>query len=447
MNARELAESVGVVSACEALEIPRATYYRARARSRVSASSTTGSVGESSKRRSPRALSDEERRELISLLDSERFVDKAPPTIFAELLDEDRYLCSVRTMYRLLAARGELRERRRQLRHPEYAKPELLATRPNEVWSWDITKLRGPRKWTYYYLYVILDIFSRYAVGWLLADRESAELAKRLIRETVAKQEVDPLELTIHSDRGPSMGSKLVAQLLADLGVTKSHSRPQVSDDNPYSEAQFKTLKYRPEFPTCFGSLEDGLSFCRPFFSWYNDEHRHSGIAYMTPRAMHYGESSTIHAARSAALAKAYAEHPERFVRGRPKPPALPEAVWINAPKEGAIVGSARKGEEREALPGGNCAGGAGAGSPRSGKPGSRSEHRISALSDRTREMDDDPPDEAPRPFGPEIDLRGSSESDDLDATRLPGPVNSRPDQDGRVSPTHPSRRLCSLNS
>jgi putative transposase len=447
VNARALAETVGVVSACAALEIPRAAYYRARTSSRESAQSSSVPVESSSQRRSPRALSEDERQQVISLLDSERFVDKAPPTIFAELLDEDRYVCSVRTMYRLLAARGEVRERRNQRRHPEYAKPELLATGPNQVWSWDITKLLGPRKWTYYYLYVILDIFSRYTVGWLLAERESAELAKRLIRETVAKQEVDPQQLTIHSDRGTSMGSKLVAQLLADLGVTKSHSRPQVSDDNPYSEAQFKTLKYRPEFPGRFGSLEDGLSFCRSFFAWYNDEHRHSGVAYMTPRAMHYGESSTIHAARSAALAKAYAEHPERFVRGRPQAPALPEAAWINAPKEEAVVGSARKGEEREALPGGTCAGGAGAGSPPQEGAGSRSEHHFSSMPSETGATDDEPPKGPRRDFAPQSDLRGSSESDDLDATRPVGPLDMQLAEAGLVTSTHPTRRLCSLNS
>jgi putative transposase len=353
VNAQELAETVGVVSACQVLEIPRATYYRARARSRALAETSTSSGESSSRQRSPRALSEAERHEVIAVLDSERFVDKAPPTIYAELLDEDRYVCSVRTMYRPLEARGEVRERRNQRRHPEYAKPELLATGPNEVWSWDITKLLGPRTWTYYYLHVILDIYSRYTVGWLLAERESAELAKRLIQETVAKQEVDAGKLTIHSDRGSSMGSKLVAQLLADLGVTRSHSRPHVSDDNPYSEARFKTLKYRPEFPQRFGSLEHGRSFCRSFFAWYNDEHRHSGVAYMTPRAMHHGESSKIHAARSAALAKAYGAHPERFVRGLPRAPELPKAAWINAPKE-SRCGVGKEGGGARSAPGGN---------------------------------------------------------------------------------------------
>ncbi len=241
-------------------------------------------------------------------------------------------MCSVRTMYRILEENDEVRERRDQLRHPQYSKPELLATAPNEVWSWDITKLLGPQKWTYYHLYVILDIFSRYVVGWLLAERESAELAKRLIEETVEKQGVDEDQLTLHADRGTSMKSKTVAQLLGDLGVTKSHSRPHTSNDNPFSEAQFKTLKYRPEFPKRFGSIEDARSFCRKFFRWYNEDHRHSGIGLMTPEAVHYGKDLEIYECRRAALLDAYKVHPERFVQKQPEPPKLPEAVWINPP-------------------------------------------------------------------------------------------------------------------
>jgi len=324
---RDLAPSTGKVEACEALGIPRASFYRwLSPRARVSKPHS-----------SPRALSREERDAVVQVLNLDRFVDQSPAAVYSILLDEDTYLCSIRTMYRILHACGEVRERRDQLRHPEYKKPELLATGPNQVWSWDISKLRGPRKWTYYYLYVILDIFSRYVVGWLLAERESADLARHLIRETAKNQEVDPQRLTIHSDRGPSMGSKLVAQLLADLGVTKTHSRPHVSNDNPFSEAQFKTLKYRPEFPDRFGGLEDGLEFCRGFFRWYNHEHRHSGIGLMTPAVVHFGEANKIQNHREEVLLEAYRRHPERFVTKRPTPPRLPEAVWINPP--GAIVG------------------------------------------------------------------------------------------------------------
>jgi putative transposase len=250
------------------------------------------------------------------------------------LLDEETYLCSERTMYRVLADQGEVRERRNQLRHPSYEKPELLATQPNQVWSWDITKLKGPRKWTYYYLYVILDIFSRYVPGWLIAVRESATLAKRLFSETVDKQRIEPGALTIHADRGPSMRSKLVAQLLADLSITKTHSRPYVSNDNPYSESQFKTLKYRPEFPGRFGSQEDARAFLGPFFNWYNDEHRHSGIGMLTPATVHYGKASDALAQRDRVLEQAYRDHPERFVRGQPTPQPLPGAAWINPPAD-----------------------------------------------------------------------------------------------------------------
>lgn len=323
--ATSLAESTGVSAAVESLGLSRATFYRARtAPSRPEKTSV--------KKRSPRALSAEERAQILAELHSDRFVDCSPRTVYATLLDEGRYLGSIRSMYRILEEAQEVRERRNQLRHPSYAKPELLATKPNEVWSWDITKLLGPQKWTYYYLYVILDIFSRHVVGWLLAERESSELAMRLIRETIEKQNVDPGRLTIHSDRGASMGSKLVAQLLADLGVTKTHSRPHVSNDNPFSEAQFKTLKYRPEFPDRFGSLEDGRSFSRSFFNWYNNDHRHSGIGLMTPASVHYGEAEAIRDARNAVLDEAYRRNPERFVRKRPQAPALPTAVWINPP-------------------------------------------------------------------------------------------------------------------
>ncbi len=289
-----------------------------------------------------RTLQSSERQQVLDVLHSDQFVDKAPAEVVATLLDEGEYLCSVRTMYRILSSAGEVRERRNQLRHPTYAKPELLATGPNQVWSWDITKLKGPVKWTYYYLYVILDIYSRYAVGWLLARRESAALAKRLITETCEKQQVDEDQLTLHSDRGPAMKSKTVAQLLGDLGVTKSHSRAHVSDDNPFSEAQFKTLKYRPDFPARFGSFEDCLSFCRSFFSWYNDEHRHSGLRMLTPSMVHYGQSESVLSRRQSVMAAAYAAHPERFVRGATRVRRLPDAVWINPPRKSGESEEAR---------------------------------------------------------------------------------------------------------
>lgn len=267
------------------------------------------------------------------VLNSEIFQDKAPREVYATLLDEGRYLCYWRTMYRILAEHDEIRERRNQLRHPTYTKPELLATGPNQLWSWDITKLHGPGKWTYYYLYVILDVYSRYVVGWMVAERESAELAEQLIAETCAKQGIKPDQLTIHADRGSSMTSKPVALLLSDLGVTKTHSRPHVSNDNPYSEAQFKTLKYRPNYPERFGSIIDARSWGRAFFDWYNNQHHHTGIALLTPADVHGGRAEERLQQRQAILQQAYAAHPERFVRGAPVVPQLPDAAWINPPQ------------------------------------------------------------------------------------------------------------------
>jgi len=270
---------------------------------------------------------------VLAELHCERFVDLAPPEVYATLLEEERYLCSLRTMYRVLDRHGEVRERRNQLRHPVATKPELLATGPNQVWSWDITKLKGPAKWTYFYLYVILDIYSRYAVGWMLADQESGELAKRLVRETMEKQGlIDGRELMLHSDRGPSMTSKTLGQLLADLSITRSLSRPYTSNDNPFSEAQFRTLKYRPEFPERFGSRQDALSFLRRFFPWYNEEHRHGGIGYLTPAQVHYGKVDQIMEKRERALAVAFRAHPERFKGRQPVSPAPAATVWINPP-------------------------------------------------------------------------------------------------------------------
>jgi len=321
--AEELGREVGIQPACRALGVSRASLYRRRQGPKVKPAAP---------RRSPRALSGQEREHVRQTLYSERFVDKAPRQVWATLLDEGTYLCSVRTMYRILDEDQAARERRDQLRHPSYAKPELLAAAPGEVWSWDITKLLGPQKWTYYYLYVILDIFSRYVVGWMLAHRESADLASRLIRQTLDKQNVSEDQLTIHSDRGPSMTSHGVAQLLATLGVTKSHSRPHVSNDNPFSESQFKTMKYGPEFPDRFGGYEDALGFCRRFFRWYNEEHYHSGIGLLTPATLHYGQAAGVVQSRQKILQAAYAAHPERFVRGASQTPALPTAVWINPP-------------------------------------------------------------------------------------------------------------------
>ena len=323
MTAVESASAtMGVAAACDALGVSRASLYRQRQPARSPAPRPTP----------PRALAPIERQRVLATLDSERFLDQAPAQVHATLLDEGTYLCSSRTMYRLLEAAGEVRERRDQVRRPHYAAPELLATRPNEVWSWDITKLLGPVKWTYFYLYVILDIFSRYVVGWMIAPHESATLAQRLIAETCAKQGIAPGQLTLHADRGGAMRSKPVALLLADLGVVKTHSRPYVSNDNPFSEAQFRTLKYCPQFPERFGSIEDGRAFGREFFRWYNQDHRHSGLGFLTPAVVHFGQADVVRAHRDRVLAAAYAAHPERFVNGRPHPADLPAAVWINPP-------------------------------------------------------------------------------------------------------------------
>jgi len=269
---------------------------------------------------------------VLSHLHAERFQDRSPAEVYATLLDEGVYCCSIRTLYRILDEEGETRERRDQLTHPLYQKHELLATGPNQLWSWDITKLLGPAKWTYFYLYVILDVFSRYVVGWMIADREGKELAKQLIAATCDKHEIAPGQLTLHADRGSSMTSKPVAFLLADLGVTKTHSRPHVSDDNPFSESQFKTLKYRPDFPDRFGSLQDARIFCQEFFPWYNTEHHHSGLGLLTPAVVHYQRAEEVLHLRQQTLDAAYAAHPERFVRKPPQPPTLPTEVWINPP-------------------------------------------------------------------------------------------------------------------
>jgi putative transposase len=278
-------------------------------------------------------LTQAEKERVRQTLNSERFQDSAPRQVYATLLDEGEYLCSWRTMYRILDEYQEVRERRNQLRHPHYAKPELLATAPNQLWSWDITKLKGPAKWTYYYLYTILDVFSRYVPGWLIAECESATLAQQLIAESCTKQGIELGQLTLHADRGSAMISKTVAQLLADLGVTKTHSRPYVSNDNPYSESQFKTMKYRPGFPERFGSIQDARAWARTFFHWYHYQHHHSGLGLLTPATVHYGQAQIVLEQRQKVLQAAYAAHPERFVRGEPKPPSLPTEVWINKPQ------------------------------------------------------------------------------------------------------------------
>jgi len=321
----ELANEVGTSAACHALYMPRASYYRDRRK-------TSFPVVTASRPSPARALRPAEREAVLSCLHEERFQDRSPAAVYATLLDEGEYHCSIRTMYRLLEQRSESRERRDQLIHPPYQKPELMATAPNQLWSWDITKLLGPVKWTYFYAYVILDVFSRYVTGWMVAYRESAELAKRLIEDSCKKQLIQPDQLTLHADRGTSMRSKPVALLLADLGVTKTHSRPHVSDDNPYSESQFRTMKYRPEFPDRFGCIQDSRAFCQSFFHWYNEEHRHSGVGLLTPAMVHYGQSENILRQRQDVLDVAYQRHPERFVRSAPKPPALPNEVWINKP-------------------------------------------------------------------------------------------------------------------
>lgn len=326
----ELTPSVGVKAACAAVGRARASHYRHHRTSPPPAQPKR-----SEPKSQPRALTAAERQEVLEVLHSQRFVDLAPAEVHAILLDEGRYLCSEATMYRLLrTVHGQVAERRRHAVHPPRVRPELVAHGPNQCWSWDITKLTGPAKWTYYYLYSIIDIYSRYTVGWMVATRESKELAERLLADTIAKQRIDPGQLTIHADRGSSMASKPVAFLLADLGVTKSHSRPHVSNDNPFSEAQFKTLKYRPDFPDTFGSLEDARAFCSAFYRWYNHDHRHSGIGMHTPFDVHHGHAGAVRQARADTLDLAYATRPDRFVNKAPEPPSLPGTTWINRPQQ-----------------------------------------------------------------------------------------------------------------
>ena len=326
-----LSSTVGTESACDALGVSRASFYRRKPSLRPSVLPDPAPAPRV-RPWPPRSLSGPERANVLDILHSERFQDCSPAAIQATLLDESQYLCSTRTMYRILDQAGQTRERRDQLVHPAYQKPELLATAPNQLWSWDITKLRGPVKWTYFYLYVILDVFSRYVTGWMIADRESAGLATHFLEESILKHDIPPGQLNIHADRGKVMRAKPVAFLMADLSVTKTHSRPYVSDDNPYSESQFKTLKYRPDFPDRFGCIQDSRAFCQEFFAWYNDAHRHSGIGMLTPAMVHFGQAPGVLAQRQTVLDAAYLAHPERFVRKAPSAGNLPTAVWINKP-------------------------------------------------------------------------------------------------------------------
>ena len=313
---------LGTGNLCGALGLPRSTFYRFGQPALPPKSRT-----------SSRRLSESVEKNVLAVLNSERFCDLAPAEVFATMLDEGEYLCSERTMYRVLKRNGDTLCRRQ---HPprSYKRPELLATAPNQVWTWDITKLKGPAKWTYFYLYTILDIFSRYIVGWLLARKESADLANDLIAESCLKQEIVPGTLLLHSDCGATMKSRAVGHMLADLGITKSLSRPHVSNDNPFVESSYKTMKYRPDFPERFESFMAAEEFCNPFFDWYNNHHRHSGIGMFTPANVHYGEAQKVLRARQETLMKAFKEHPGRFVNGIPLANQIPKEVWINKPKD-----------------------------------------------------------------------------------------------------------------
>lgn len=323
-----MALEFGVQPACEALEVSRATFYRRRKPVQP----------RKSRPRPKRALSAEERQAVLEVCHAEEFVDRAPRAITATLMDRGIYLCSSRTMYRILDAAQEVKERRNQARHPAYVKPELCATAPNQVWSWDITDLKGPARGYRYKLYVTQDLFSRLVVGWTVQLREDEILAREFHRRTFLHHGIQPGKLILHADRGSVMRSKSLQQLLIDLEVGRSHGRPHVSNDNPYSESQFRTLKYHPEFPERFGSIEDARAFLRHYFNWYNHEHRHSGIGMMTPASVHEGRAGEVYAARQKVLDRAFQGHPERFSKGRPKPPAMPGPAWINPPKPKAAA-------------------------------------------------------------------------------------------------------------
>ncbi len=319
----ELAPQIGLKSACEVLNVPRSQIYRQR----------QPKVEPASRRTPAHALSSHERAQVRETLNSERFMEQAPRQVYAALLDEGRYLCHWRTMYRILSAHNEVRERRLIRRHPVYQKPELLAERPNEVWSWDITALRGAHKWEHYPLYTVLDIFSRYVVGWMIAEEESSDLARQLIAETARKQGIQPDQLTLHADNGSPMKGRPLSHLLVALGITKSHSRPHTSDDNPFSEAQFKTMKYRPDYPDRFASIAAARTWARDFFAWYNHQHYHSGLSLMTPVSVHYGEAEAVQQHRQRVMADAFQASPARFRAGLPVVKGVPAAVYINPPK------------------------------------------------------------------------------------------------------------------
>lgn len=328
----ELAGSTSHAAACQALGICKATYYRHNQPIAVQEAPRIP------RPKPPNALSPIERQAVLDQLHAENYVDLAPAEIWAALLEQEQYLCSIRTMYRILGEHHEVRERRNLARRPQYEAPELLATGPNQVWTWDITRLKGPVKFSYFQLYTILDIFSRYVVGWMVAEREHASLAERLIAATCRKQGITRDQLTIHADRGSSMTSRTVALLLSDLGVLKTHSRPHVSNDNPFSESQFKTVKYHPTFPNRFDSMQHARAFCKEFFPWYNTEHHHMGIGLLTPHVVHHGQQHEVQAQRQRVLDAAFRAHPERFLK-RPTPPSIPEAVWINPPNRARATG------------------------------------------------------------------------------------------------------------
>ena len=325
---KELALSIGLKQACDVLGLTRSGIYRCR----------SGSVISLPRSAPGHALSITEREVVRATLNSERFMDQAPRQVYAALFEDGQYLCHWRTMYRILAAHAEVRERRRLRRHPVYQKPELLATAPNQVWSWAITALRGPSKWTSFPLYVVLDIYSRCVVGWMIAEVETSDLAGQLIAATAHRQAIQPDQLTLHADNGAPMRGKALSQLLVDLGIFKSHSRPHTSDDNPFSEAQFKTLKYRPDFPARFSDIEAARTWARGFFRWYNEEHYHSGLNLLTPASVHAGTAALIQQQRQTVMSTAYATHPARFRRGQPQVKGAPPAVWINPPQSREIL-------------------------------------------------------------------------------------------------------------
>jgi putative transposase len=321
---KEVAPEIGVKTACMATSLPRSTYYRHKKPAKKTAAT---------KRVSIRGLSAQEKEKVREQLNSTRFVDLAPREVYATLLDEGQYFCHWRTMYRILSEQSEVRERRNQKRNPKHKRPELVASGPNQLWSWDITKFHGPEKWRYYYIYSIIDVYSRFTPGWMVAEKESAKLAGQLVAKTCARQKIAPDQLTLHGDRGAPMTAKSMTQLLNELNIAKTHSRPYTPDDNPFSEAHFKTLKYRPDYPSFFESLAEARNWCRDFFAWYNFQHHHSGIELLTPAVVHFGLADQVLADRQSVLVQAYRKHPERFVNGFPQPKTLPDAVWINPPK------------------------------------------------------------------------------------------------------------------